>query len=143
MLYTGLFDVRAQLKPDGAENELVIRVGASIAQLPLHLNDGWDNEKSRYIPGIYDSVELILCGSPHVVNVQTVANVEQRSVRAAVELAVAAAPAAIATLKAVVREAKSGRVAGEMSLDTAGACGRKHEHRRICRRPPGRSSVDA
>lgn len=48
----GWFDARPFLKADGTDNELVIRVGASLAQVPDYLNDGWDNEKSRYIPGI-------------------------------------------------------------------------------------------
>lgn len=112
----GWFDVRPYLKPDGAENELLIRVGASMAQLPTNRTDGWDNEKSRYIPGIYDSVELILCGTPHVVNVQTVPNVEQRSVRALVEWAVAAPEAGPTKVRGVVRESKSGRVVGEVEV---------------------------
>lgn len=105
----GWFDARPFLRANGADNELVIRVGASLAQVPDYLTDGWDNEKSRYIPGIYDSVELILCGTPHVVNVQTVPNVEQRAVRALVELA----GATTTPIKVTVREAKSGRIAGE------------------------------
>ena len=46
----------AHLKTDGTENELVIRGGASLAQIPLSATDGWDPEKARYVPGIYDSV---------------------------------------------------------------------------------------
>ncbi len=115
----GWFDVRPYLKPAGAQNELLIRVGASLAQVPPNLTDGWDNEKSRYIPGIYDSVELILCGTPHVVNVQTVPDVEQRSVRAVIELANAGAAAGPTKLKGTVREAKSGCVAGNAELDAS------------------------
>ncbi len=112
----GWFDVRAMLKGGGAENEVVIRVGASLAQVPPHLTDGWDNEKSRYIPGIYDSVSLVLCGTPHVVNVQAAPDVPGRAVRAAVEIANAGAAGAPVDLKAVVREAKSGREAGSVRL---------------------------
>lgn len=115
----GWFDVRPYLKPPGSENELLIRVGASLAQVPPNLTDGWDNEKSRYIPGIYDSVELVLCGTPHVVNVQTVPNVEQRSVRAVLEWSSAEQAAGTAKVRAVVRESKSGRVAGEAELTAA------------------------
>ncbi len=116
----GWFDVRSYLKPAGTENELLIRVGASMAQLPPNLSDGWDNEKSRYIPGIYDSVELVLCGTPHVVNVQTVPDVEQRSVRAVIELANAGAAAGPTRVKGIVREAKSGGLAGEVELVASG-----------------------
>ncbi|MCX7888014.1 MAG: hypothetical protein N3B01_12280, partial [Verrucomicrobiae bacterium] len=80
----GWFDAKPALR--AGQNELIIRVGASLAQVPPHLTDGWDFEKSRYIPGIYDSVELILSGAPHVVNIQTVPDVEKKAVRAVVEL---------------------------------------------------------
>ncbi len=109
----GWFDVRPYLKGDGAENELVVRVGASLAQVPANLTEGWDFEKSRYIPGIYDSVELILCGAPHVVNIQAVPDVGKRSVRAVVELA----GGAEGTVRGVVREAKSGRMVGEAAVE--------------------------
>jgi hypothetical protein len=113
----GLFDARPFLKGDGAQNELLIRVGASLAQVPPYLTEGWDFEKSRYIPGIFDSVELILCGTPHVVNVQTVPDVEKKCVRAVIELG----STATTPVKAVVREAKSGRVAGEATVEARSA----------------------
>lgn len=107
----GWFDAKPALRV--GQNELIIRVGASLAQVPPHLTEGWDFEKSRYIPGIYDSVELILSGTPHVANIQTVPDVERKSVRAVVELDQPAS----GPVKAVVREAKSGRVAGEATVD--------------------------
>jgi len=113
----GWFDVRPHLKADGGENELLIRVGASLAQVPPQLTDGWDNEKSRYIPGVYDSVELILSGTPHVVNVQTIPDVEQKSVRAVVELANAGDSTKAIEIRAVVRERKSDRIAGETVVE--------------------------
>ncbi len=111
----GWFDVKPHLRGDGQPNELLIRVGASLAQVAPHLTEGWDFEKSRYIPGIFDSVALILCGQPHIVNVQAVPDVEKRSVRAVVELAAAATRG----VKATVREAKSGRVVGEASVEAS------------------------
>lgn len=108
----GWFNVRSVLNGKGVENEVLIRVGASLAQVPLNLTDGWDNEKSRYIPGIYDSVELVLSGTPHVVNVQTVPDVNSQSVRVVAELANAGTTATVAEVMAVVREAKSRRQVG-------------------------------
>ncbi|QNN24094.1 hypothetical protein HED60_18075 [Planctomycetales bacterium ZRK34] len=113
----GWFNARPYLKGDGAANELIVRVGASTAQQPPYLADGWDSEKSRYIPGIYDSVELILSGAPHVVNVQTVPDVEHAKVRAVVELDRDAA----GPIKAFVREAKSGRTVGETTVAAGGS----------------------
>jgi hypothetical protein len=109
----GWFDVRSYLKADGAENELIIRVGASLAQVPPQITDGYDIEKSRYIPGIYDSVQLILSGTPHVVNVQTVPDVENKSVRAVIELANAGEDRENVAVRCTVRERMSGRIVGE------------------------------
>ncbi|MCX6896511.1 MAG: hypothetical protein NTZ16_13635 [Verrucomicrobia bacterium] len=103
----GWFDVLPFLKRDGGENELIIRVGASLAQVPPQITDGYDIEKSRYIPGIYDSVQLILSGTPHVVNVQTVPDMEKKTVRAVIELANAGAGSATVKARCVVREKKS------------------------------------
>jgi len=65
------FDVKSALKGGGTENELLIGVGAdrrpsSAAGVP----DGYDKEKTRYVPGIFDNVELILTGMPYIETVQ-------------------------------------------------------------------------
>jgi beta-galactosidase len=54
-----LMDVKKFFKGAGRENELVIRLGADRESLPEGQPTGWDFEKYKYIPGIYDSVELI------------------------------------------------------------------------------------
>ena len=46
--------------------------------LPEGVPNGSDFEKCLFIPGIYDSVEVILTGAPYVVNVQTVPDVPSR-----------------------------------------------------------------
>jgi len=76
-----VFDVRPYLRGSGAANELLIRVGAFRDAVPRTVPTGGDYEKTRYLPGIYDSVELILSGSPHIVRVQTVPDVSGRAVR--------------------------------------------------------------
>ena len=58
----GYFDARAALR--SGENEVLIRVGAFRDSLPKSMPSGWDYEKMLYIPGIYDSVEWTLSGSP-------------------------------------------------------------------------------
>ncbi|MEJ2702314.1 MAG: glycoside hydrolase family 2 TIM barrel-domain containing protein [Sedimentisphaerales bacterium] len=65
-----LLDVKKFLKERGQENELIIRVGADRESLPEGMPTGWDFEKYLYIPGIYDSVELILTGAPYIARVQ-------------------------------------------------------------------------
>jgi hypothetical protein len=107
----GYFDVKASLETGGAENTLLVRVGADRECLPAGVPSGWDFEKYRYYPGIYDSVELILSGVPFIRNVQVVPDVDTRTVRAVVEID-PGARAAVATLEARVREARTGRSVG-------------------------------
>jgi hypothetical protein len=64
-------DVSGYLLGNGVTNVLLIRTGAYRTSLPNTVPDGFDFEKTRYSPGIYDSVELILSETPHIINVQT------------------------------------------------------------------------
>src|SRR5262249_9770866 len=90
----------------------IIRVGADRELIPADVPSGWDFEKYLYIPGIYDSVELILTGTPFIRNVHVVPDVASRTVRAVVELE--AGPRAVeARLTAAVREAATGRAVGQ------------------------------
>lgn len=109
-------DVREHLKGEGQANELVVRVGALRDALPKGMPDGHDFEKVRYIPGIYDSVELILSGAPHVVRAQAVADIANASVRVVAVIAGAGA-AAKTTVACRVREAKTGNVVGQAQAD--------------------------
>jgi hypothetical protein len=70
-----LLEVKGFVKDLGEQNELVVRVGADREGLPEGMPTGWDFEKYLYIPGIYDSVELILTGAPYISNVQTVPDI--------------------------------------------------------------------
>ncbi len=81
-----LLDVKKFLKGSGGENELIVRVGADRESLPEGMPGGWDFEKYLYIPGIYDSVELILTGKPYIVNVQTVPDISGNEVRVVTEV---------------------------------------------------------
>jgi len=76
-----LLDVKKFLKGSGEQNELIVRVGADRECLPEGMPGGWDFEKYLYIPGIYDSVELILTGAPYISNIQVVPQLEDNSVR--------------------------------------------------------------
>lgn len=82
----GYFDVAKHLKGNGQSNELIVRVGAG----PLFVGDraanGYDFEKRSYLAGIYDDATLILTGSPYVVNVQIVPEIESGMARVVAEL---------------------------------------------------------
>jgi beta-galactosidase/beta-glucuronidase len=118
----GYFDAKPALK--AGTNELLIRVGAFRESVPKPAPDGWDYEKKKYTPGIYDSVEVILSGSPHVTRVQAVPDIEKKTVTVHAWVRHAGTPTAT-KLRLVVREAVSGRVAGEkeceISADGEGA----------------------
>ncbi len=81
-----LLDVRQHLLGNGQANKLIIRVGADRESLPPDTPSGWDFEKYRYIPGIYDSVELILSGYPFIANVQTVPDIARGQLRIVAEI---------------------------------------------------------
>ncbi|MFB0554844.1 MAG: glycoside hydrolase family 2 TIM barrel-domain containing protein [Phycisphaerae bacterium] len=76
-----LMDVKKFTKGSGEQNELIVRVGAERESLPEGMPTGWDFEKYLYIPGIYDSVELILSGTPYISSIQVVPQLGDNSVR--------------------------------------------------------------
>jgi hypothetical protein len=109
----GYFDARPALHGNWAVNELVIRVGASREAVPPTVASGWDFEKIRYIPGIFDSVELILSGTPNIVRVQVAPEITNQSIRVQVVVRNAAPASTSTQLRFKVREARSGKPAGE------------------------------
>ncbi len=112
----GYFDVWAALK--SGTNTLIVRIGADRDAVIGRAESGYDSEKSRYIPGIFDSVELILSGSPHILDVQAVPDIENRLASIHVWLRYAGAPLA-ERLHVSVREASNGQLAGEADLDVS------------------------
>ena len=110
----GYFAAEAALKR--GDNELIIRVGADRDAVTPALPSGFDYEKARYIPGIFDSVELICSGTPNFVRVQTAPDLTNKSVRVQAVLRNEGEPARTA-VTFLVREAKSGRVAGRLTTD--------------------------
>jgi beta-galactosidase len=73
-------DIKELLKEPGQENELIIAVG-SYHSLPDTIINGWDFEKTRYIPGIYDDVGLILANDPFIRNVQVVPDIKKDKIK--------------------------------------------------------------
>ena len=80
----GWFNIRSALK--SGENELLIRVGSCRSSLPLSVPTGFDFEKERYIPGIFDDVKVILSGNPEIINVQTAPDIAKKVVKIQVKL---------------------------------------------------------
>ena len=109
----GYFDARAALKI--GENELLIRVGADGAAVGPAIPSGSDYEKERYLPGIFDSVELVLCSTPNIVNVQIAPDVANHQARVRLWLRNGTDGAVTVT----VRAAKSRKVAGQTTARSA------------------------
>ncbi|MEO6187975.1 MAG: glycoside hydrolase family 2 TIM barrel-domain containing protein [Ginsengibacter sp.] len=110
----GFFNVKDALK-EGA-NEIVVRVGSSRDAVPLSIPSGFDFEKERYIPGIYDDVKLILSGTPNIVRVQTVPDILNKQVRLQIDLQNSGV-AKISELTFYIKEVKSGKIAGELKKE--------------------------
>jgi beta-galactosidase len=107
----GYFDAAAALRP--GENVLLVRVGADRDAVTAAVPSGFDFEKERYIPGIFDSVSLILSGTPHVLGAQVAPDLARGSARVRAVILNAGA-ACRRSISLVVREAASGREAGRM-----------------------------
>ncbi|MBN1816484.1 MAG: hypothetical protein JW828_03935 [Sedimentisphaerales bacterium] len=120
-------NIKEHLKGNGAENILIVRVGAYRDMLPDGYPTGWDFEKYKYIPGIYDSVELILTGGPYVETMQTAPDIAAGSVRVRTELLPLASTDSC-TVQYEVHEARSQKLVGAVKSDGISLqAGRKKE----------------
>ncbi|MGA2857449.1 MAG: discoidin domain-containing protein [Candidatus Sulfotelmatobacter sp.] len=106
----GFFEAGAALKE--GTNELIVRIGADRDAVFGRAESGHDGEKQRYIPGIFDSVELILSGTPHILNLQAVPDIEKQAVTVQVWLRYTGTPSS-EKLRFTIREASTGQLAGE------------------------------
>jgi beta-galactosidase len=73
-------DITSLLKPAGEENEIVLRLG-TFDNYPDTCINGNDFEKIKFIPGIFDDVNLILSNGPYLENVQIVPNINQKNIK--------------------------------------------------------------
>jgi len=77
---SSLFNITPYLNQAGHSNEIVIRIGAHIDALPDTVTTGGEVEKFKYMPGIYDNVELILTDEACISKVQVVPNIHENKV---------------------------------------------------------------
>ncbi len=110
----GYFDLKKSLHK--GVNELIIAVGSCRNSLPQDMPDGFDYEKNHYISGIFDNVELILSSTPYIRNVQVAPDIKKKSVRVQTIIYSSGRPAS-SRISFVVKEAKTGIVAGELTTD--------------------------
>jgi hypothetical protein len=112
------FDVSGLVRGHREENELVIRLGAHIANVPDTVTSGGDPERHRYPPGIYDHMALLLSDDPYVAHAQVAPDPKDHLARIAVDFTARAASARSLRLRAVIREWKSGRVVSRTFIDS-------------------------
>ncbi len=115
----GQFEIRRFLRK--GENTIVIRVGASPAQIPVQYATGHDFEKAKYIPGIYDSVELILSGGNYIDHAQIAPDLEKGGIRVAGEIynwTLSSQEAAKVPIKLTVSERLSGKVVAQKEIES-------------------------
>lgn len=113
-----VFDVKPFLNQAGEENELVIAVGCK-NNLPDTVTNGGDFEKTKYIPGIYDDVKLIVTGYPFISNVQTVPDIQNQQLRVVTEIQ-AQDGNQNSKVSYVIRETTSKKVIAEGSIQQEG-----------------------
>jgi len=82
------YDITQLLNKEGSGNEVMIRVGAFTDNLEEPVIYGADFEKIRYLPGIYDDVELIASGDQRIRNVQVAPDIENNLLRLEVDMPV-------------------------------------------------------
>jgi beta-galactosidase len=107
----GYFDLKDALKT--GENKLIIRIGSCRNSLPFSVPDGFDFEKDRYIPGIFDNVELILSGVPNILSVQAAPDIYSKHVRVQFNLG-NCSKRGTSKVTLLVKEAKSDQIAGRL-----------------------------
>ena len=61
----------------GAENELLVRVGADRSRIPDFVPVGSDQEKGRWFPGLWDSVTVVYTGEHSIVRIKVEPDVER------------------------------------------------------------------
>ena len=108
------FDIRPFLLPAGQINEIIIGVGCK-SQLPDTIPDGNDFEKIKYIPGIYDHVEITLSNKPYINNIQCVPDIVNAKLRVVAEIETDDAPETI-HLSYQVSEAASGKTVASRKI---------------------------
>lgn len=112
----GYFDVGKHLEGNGQSNELIVRVHADPLAVGDRVANGFDFEKHSYLAGIYDDVTLTLTGSPSIVNVQIVPEIDESRVRVVAELRNAIDRAVVTDVAFEVRPYKKSQVMGQVEL---------------------------
>ncbi len=112
----GYFNVGDSLRGDGHDNELLVCVRADPLSVGDRAANGFDFEKRSYLSGIYDDVTLTLSGSPYVVSVQVVPEIDRSTAHVVAELRNVGAEAVLTDVDFEVRPYQQDEVVGQATL---------------------------
>lgn len=73
-------NIRQFLKTGKQENELLLRLG-TFDNFPDTMINGNDFEKKKFLPGIFDDVNLILSNGPYIENIQVVPDINNKKIK--------------------------------------------------------------
>lgn len=73
-------NIREYLNKAGEPNELVVRLG-TFDNFPDTLINGTDFEKTKFFPGIYDDVNLLLSNGPFIQNIQIAPDITKKTIK--------------------------------------------------------------
>lgn len=107
----GRFDLSQAIRW-GAENDLVIRIGAHPAVLPDTFPTGSDFEKNIWTPGIYDSVSVAFCDNPTIESVQVAPRIASGEAVVQTRVKNRSGVAVAASITQTVKTWKGGKDAG-------------------------------
>lgn len=111
----GYFDIRPLLNP--GTNKLLVRVGAFPDSVPDNITRGGDSEMINFIPGIYDTVELILSNTPHITNIRVAPEIHSNSIQIATCVHNQRPNQSNVQIQYIVREWASGKIVASGQTD--------------------------
>ncbi|MDE0951158.1 MAG: hypothetical protein OSA45_07800 [Halioglobus sp.] len=97
----------------GANNELIVRLGAERSQIPAFIPAGQDHEKTHWIPGIWDDVNLLYTGEQTVVRVKVETDIHGGEAVVFTTLHNNADDAVTIEISQAIQEWRSGEAGGE------------------------------
>jgi len=111
------FDITPLLKE--GENTIVVRIGAGLSAVPQQYTDGFDFERKKYIPGIYDSVSISYSEEKFIKDVQIAPNLKNSGIRVVGSVWNFGKEISSAPLKFTVLERKSKKIVTTYKAETA------------------------
>jgi len=112
----GFFDVKPYLHGNNAANELAVRVGATEQSVPESVVRGMDVEKQIYLPGIYDSVSLMLTDSPYIKKIQIKPVISEKKIEVWTDIQnTKELPTKNVKLRFEIAEKRSGKIVAKLS----------------------------